>query len=115
MNSNLLIGLLYTLIAQIATFIQLQGNVKYNFYEKHPIILLLTGIPISLLYIKSVQYLVTAYGGEIWPSRLIGFGVGIVVFSTLSYFLFNESFSLKTIVCLILGMSIILIQVFWKS
>jgi multidrug transporter EmrE-like cation transporter len=57
---------------------------------------------------------VEAYNGEIWPSRLIGFGIGIIVFSLMSYFLFKEPFTAKTVVCLFLAVLIILVQVFWK-
>jgi hypothetical protein len=51
--NNLLLGGLYGLIAQIGTFLQLQGNVKYDWYSKHPVILLLCSIPLSWLYIQS--------------------------------------------------------------
>jgi hypothetical protein len=111
---NLFYGVLYGLIAQILTFIQLQGNIKYDWYKKYPIPLLLAAVPISWLFIKSVENLVLAYNGELWPSRLIGFGIGVVVFSSMSYFMFAEVFSLKTIICLILSVSILLIQILWK-
>ena len=76
--------------------------------------MLLLGLPISYLFIKSVENIIIAYNGEIWPSRLIGFGIGIIVFYLMSYFMFNESITLKTFVCLFLSVCIILIQLFWK-
>ena len=54
------------------------------------------------------------FNGELWPSRLIGFGIGIVVFIALSVILFKEPVSLKTLVCLMLALSILSIQLFWK-
>lgn len=113
-HMNLLLGMLYGLIAQILTFLQLQGNIKYNWFEKYPILVLSTAIPISYLFIKSVEHLVAYYDGQIWPSRLIGFAIGIIVFGLMSYYLFKEPFSLKTIVCLILGGCILGIQILWK-
>lgn len=112
--SKLLLGIGYGLIAQILTFIQLQGNIKYDWYKKYPTPLLLAAIPISWLFIKSVEYLVLAYNGELWPSRLIGFGIGVIVFSGMSHYLFGETISAKTIVCLILSVMILLIQILWK-
>jgi multidrug transporter EmrE-like cation transporter len=109
---NLLIGFLYGLVAQVLTFLQLQGSIKYGWYEKYPIIIILASIPSGWLFLKSVQYFVTAFDGEIWPSRLIGYGV--VIFTLMSYYLFKEPLTAKTLVCLGLSVAIILIQILWK-
>jgi multidrug transporter EmrE-like cation transporter len=114
MIKNLLIAALYGFIAQIGTFIQLQGNAKYNWIDKYPVLLLSAGIPLSWMYIQSVKHFILAYNGQIWPSRLIGFGIGIIVFSTMSYLMFKEPFTLKTFLSLTLALGIILIQVFIK-
>ena len=111
---NLIIGMLYGLIAQILTFLQLQGNIKYHWFEKHPILLLSTAVPISYLFIKSVEYRVLYYDGQIWPSRLIGFAIGIIVFALMSYYMFKEPINAKTLVCLLLGGGILAIQILWK-
>ena len=87
---NIIIGIIYGIIAQVGTFLQLQGNVKYGWFDKYPIIVLLTSIPIGYFYIKSVHHFVLGFNGELWPSRLIGFVVGIFVFSVMSIMLFNE-------------------------
>jgi hypothetical protein len=71
-------------------------------------------VPLSWLYIKSVEHFVAAFDGQLWPSRLIGFGLGITVFSLMSYYLFKEPFTPKTIVSIGLGLTIIAIQILWK-
>jgi multidrug transporter EmrE-like cation transporter len=109
--NNLFFGVLYGLFGQIGSFLQLQGNVKYGWYEKHPYILLLVSIPISCLYIQSVKSLVLYFGGEIWQSRFIGFGIGIIVFSIMSSLLFKEPFTIKTLISILLAIIIILIQI----
>lgn len=114
MIDKLIIGVLYGIIGQILSFLQLQGSVKWNWFEKYPILVLLSAIPSTFFYIKSVENLVKYADGELWPSRLIGFGVGIIIFTTLSWVMFNENISLKTFVCLMLAVSIILVQIFWK-
>jgi multidrug transporter EmrE-like cation transporter len=96
------------------TFLQLQGNIKYDWFQKYPLLLLAGSIPISYCYIRSVEHIVAAYGGEIWPSRLIGFGIGVIVFGLMSWFLFGETFTPKTILCLILAAAIVAIQVLWR-
>ena len=112
--NQLLSGALWGLIAQILTFLQLQGNIRYGWYERYPLIILGVSIPVSWMYIKSVEALVKYYNGELWPSRLIGFCIGIIVFGLMSKFLFGETLSMKTIVCLILAATILLIQLYWK-
>jgi hypothetical protein len=108
-------GIIYGIIAQILAFLQLQGSIKYGLYEKYMLPILLLSVPISWIFMKSVNNFITAFDGEIWPSRLIGFGIGIIVFSLMSHFLFKEPITTKTFVCLCLGIAIILIQVLWKS
>ena len=107
-------GIMYGLIAQIGSFMQLQGVMKYGWYQKYFWLVLLISVPLSWLYIKSVEHFVAAFDGQLWPSRLIGFGLGIIVFSVMSHYLFKEPFSPKTIVCLGLGLTIIALQIFWK-
>ena len=114
MPVNLIYGILYGIFGQISSFLQLQGSIKYGWFHRYPIIVLLSALPSTWLYIKSVEHLVEWGNGQLWPSRLIGFGIGIVIFVTLSMVLFKEPVTLKTITCLLLALSILLIQLFWK-
>jgi len=107
-------GIIYGLLGQIGSFMQLQGAMKFGWYQKYLWLVLLVSIPLSWFYIKSVEYFITAFNGQLWPSRLIGFGLGIVVFSIMSHYLFKEPFTPKTIVCIGLGLTIIAIQILWK-
>jgi hypothetical protein len=92
----------------------MQGNIKYGWFDKYPIIILLSAIPTTWLYINSVESFVNHFDGQLWPSRLIGFGIGIVVFVSLSMILFKEPITIKTFICLLLAASILSIQIFWK-
>jgi hypothetical protein len=112
--NKLLLGFVYGFIAQVLTFLQLQGNIKWNWYQRYPFIILGVAIPISWLYIKSVEAFVHNFNGEIWPSRLIGFAIGIIVFASMSIILFKEPVSTKTFICLILASLILGVQIFWK-
>jgi len=112
--NRLLLGIIYGIFGQVLSFLQLQGSVKYNWFEKYPIIILLSSIPAAWFYIKSVEHLVAWGDGQLWPSRLIGFGIGMIVFVLLSMILFKEPLTLKTLTCLMLAASILLVQIFWK-
>ena len=112
--NKLLTGIFYGILGQVLSFLQLQGSIKYGWYQKYPIIILLSSIPASWFYLKSVEAFVANFDGQLWPSRLIGFGIGIIIFVTLSMILFKEPLTLKTLTCLMLAASILLVQIFWK-
>lgn len=112
--NNLIRGFIFGILGQVFSFMQLQGSIKYGWYQKYPIIILLSAIPASWFYLKSVEGFVNHFDGQLWPSRLIGFGIGIIIFVTLSIILFKEPITLKTLTCLLLAASILSIQIFWK-
>ena len=112
--NRLFLGIIWGILGQVSSFLQLQGSIKYGWFQKYPIIILLSSVISSWFYLKSVEHLVAAFGGELWPSRLIGFGIGIIIFVTLSMILFKEPLTLKNITCLLLAASILLVQIFWK-
>jgi len=110
----LLLGMLFGFFAQIGTFFQLQGQIKYDWFKEHYWLTVHLGIPISMLFMFSVKNMIIAFDGQMWPSRLIGFSIGAIVFTWLSWLIFKEPLTFKTIVCLILALGILVIQLFWK-
>ena len=110
----LLKGILFGIAAQVLTFLQLQGQMKIEWFKNHPILVAFLGVPVSLLFMTSVKNFVLAYDGQMWPSRLIGFGIGTIVFTIMSYYMFKEPLTPKTLICLGLGICIILVQLIWK-
>ena len=116
MNINkIIIGILFGILGQIGTFLQLQGAYKYGWYEKYQWVVILASLPLGWLYIQSVNSFIAGFGGQIWPSRLLGFGIGVIIFTLMSHFLFKEPLSLKNGFCLGLGFVIVFIQLFVKN
>ena len=111
---NLFLGILYGALAQILVFFQIQGSLKYEILQQNKYLVLLSGIPITWLFIESVKNIYLWSDGQLWPGRLIGFSIGIVVFTVMSILLFGEGISIKTGLCLSLSIIILLIQIFWK-
>jgi hypothetical protein len=111
---EIIYGIMYGLLGQMGSFMQLQGAMKLGWFPKYFWPVLLMSVPLSWLYIKSVEHFLAAFDGQLWPSRLIGFGLGITIFSIMSHFLFKEPLTPKTLVCIGLGLIIIAIQVIWK-
>jgi hypothetical protein len=110
----LLVGMFFGFLAQVATFFQLQGPMKYEWFKNHYWLTVLMGIPISMLFMYSVKNMIIAFDGQMWPSRLIGFSIGAIVFSWLSWIVFSEPITMKTFICLMLALAILLVQLFVK-
>jgi len=67
------------------------------------------GIPVGYAFFMATK-LCYEYFGFTWNMRMIGFGVGTIVFGIMSYLTLREVPTLKTIICILLAVAIILIQ-----
>ncbi len=74
----------------------------------------LMGVPVGYFVILASREMVSLYGGETWPNRIIGFSIGVIVFSIMAWFILKEPMTTKTLICLSLSFIILLIQLFWK-
>ena len=111
---KLVTGTLLFLLGQTLVWYQINGQFLSVWVKKNPLIISLLGIPISYLYIIATDHLVTAFDGELWPQRLIGFSMGMIAFAFLTWFHLNQAITLKTATTLALAFAIVLIQIFWK-
>jgi hypothetical protein len=114
MNRNLIISLILIIAGQVMAFLQLQGQFLVARLKDNVIIPIIIGIPVSYLLLKYTKYCALAFDGQIWPGRLIGFAVGAIVFTLMSWLLMKEPISVKTFVCLMLAVGILGIQIVWK-
>ena len=112
---NLFYAIIYGLISQILSFVCAQGSYKIDFLKNNLWLMVLMGAPISFFVIKSVHYFAEAFNGEMWPGRILGFTVGIAIFSIMGWLMFGEKINAKTAVCLALCFIIICIQILWKT
>lgn len=111
----LLYGLLLFLLGQTLAWYQTNGQFISTWIKDHPILVAaIGGIPVGYSYILGTTYLVQAFDGAVWPSRLLGFSMGITAFTILTLVHLGESITLKTGIVLALALLIILIQVFWR-
>jgi len=113
-NLHLIYGFIFGTLGQICSFLQLQGSAKWGWYEKYPTLILLSAIPAAWFYIQSVNNFIAYFSGTLWESRLLGFSIGIIVFTVLSSLLFKEPFTLKVVISLLLSALIMCVQIFMK-
>ena len=109
------VGLVLFMVGQLLAWYQTNGQFLSTWIKEHPILTaLIGGIPVGYSYILGTTYIVAAFGGQLWPSRLLGFAMGVIAFTILAYVHMGETITTKTAVTLLLALSIVLIQVFWK-
>jgi hypothetical protein len=115
MNTKLLLlGFVYFIIGQIVIWFQSHLQFISNWSKENPFLVAVPGIAVSYVSILATRNLAEAFDGLVWPSRLIGFSIGIILFSALTWLLLGEKIEMKSAVCVILAFCILLIQLFWK-
>jgi hypothetical protein len=112
---SLIIGGILFFLAQSLSWFQTNGQFISTWIKNNPILTaLIGGIPIGMCYIYGTTYIVEAFSGKLWPSRLIGFATGIFSFTFLTYIFMGEGINLKTSIILLLAATIVALQIFWK-
>jgi len=106
--------MLLFILGQALVYYQTNGQFLSEWIKARPWFMSLFGIPISFVYIYGTRHLVEAFDGEMWPQRLVGFAMGIIVFTALTWVHFNQGITLKTAVTLALATAIVVIQIIWK-
>lgn len=115
MSNKLVIASALFIAGHVCAWFQFNSQFVWDWWKERQILSIsIYSLPVSFFFIMGTKYAVEATE-SLWSSRLIGYGIGIVIFSALTYLLMKESiFAPKTITCVILSIIIILIQVFWK-
>ena len=104
-------SLLLIIIANIGTWFQFQGH----YWLDKPFLKSLTFVMLSGAILSPLFWYATKFSyehfGQFWNIRLMGFGAGTIVFGIITWVLMNEAPTLKTFICILLAMCIVLIQV----
>ena len=69
------------------------------------------GVPMAYLFISATRIGYEVFDDKLWPVRVLGFSIGTIVFSSMTYFVLEEALTFKTYISLLLCIFIILIQV----
>ena len=113
--NKLLIGILCFAFGQIIIWYQTNGQFISKWAKEHPLIMAVTfGVPISYSFILGTKYIVEHFDGQLWPGRLLGFGIGAICFAILTYIHVGEGITAKTAVSLSLAITLVMVQIFWR-
>jgi|TARA_B110001454_G_C12608004_1_gene387451 hypothetical protein len=110
--TKLIACLLILAVSNVVAWFQLNGQFKWieSPYWTSPFWMALFGLPVGLAFFYATR-LSYEHFGFTWNMRLIGFGVGTIIFGILSYAFLEEIPTLKTFICILLAVAIILIQI----
>ena len=112
---NLIYGLILFLTGQSMIWFQTNGQFIWPWFKRNPFLVsLIAGTVISYMFIIATRYVATYYDGLLWPGRFIAFGTGMVSFALLTWYFLGEGFSTKTLVSLMLALTLVTIQILWK-
>ena len=108
-NKDVFLCVLILFLVQVVVWFQLNGQLKWTWFNDNWLVLSLLGIPISYLLILSTKYGYQGFGA-LWPIRLMGFATGMISFPFITYLVLGEGITLKTGISIILATVIMLLQ-----
>ena len=112
---DLLTGMGLIFIGQALIWYQTNGQFVWDSFKKNPIgLAVVFGTIISYLLIMGTRFMVRYFDGLLWPGRFIAFGMGIVSFTFLTWYYLGEGITTKTLISLIIAISLVSIQILWK-
>ena len=113
--NKLLIGTILFFFGQILIWYQTNGQFRWDWCAKNPFAMaVIFSIPISFAFIIATKYVVGFFDGQLWPGRFIGFATGMVSFGILTALHMSEGINAKTMISLVLAITLVLVQIFWK-
>ena len=114
LNNNILIGIILFVITHIIIWFQVNGQFVWPWAKDNPWTMAILGLPISYALIIATKYVVAGFEGLLWPGRLLGFGLGMIIMAILTWYILGEGISTKTLVSLTLAVTLVMLQVFWR-
>ena len=113
---NLIYGTLLFIVGQSMIWFQTNGQFIWPWFKRNPLaVSLIAGTTISYMFIIATRNVAGYYDGLLWPGRFIAFGTGMVSFNILTWYFLGEGLSTKTLISLLLAVTLVAIQILWKS
>ena len=106
--NKLFLAFLLSVVGNIIAWFHMQGQFKYE-WAKSWWWIILGGVPISFCFYFSTRWFYE-YFGKYWYVRPVGFGLATLTFGILTWLLLNETPDLRTWICLLLSVIIIILQ-----
>ena len=106
--SKLFFAVLLSVVGNIIAWFHMQGQFKYE-WAKSIWWVICGGIPISFAFYYGTRWYYE-YFNNYWYVRPIGFGMATITMGILTWLILDEIPDIRTIICLVLSVIIIIIQ-----
>lgn len=93
---------------------QLYGQFVHPFFKKYQLWLLPVSIPMTAISLMAVKLITEHFDQKTWPSRIFTFSIGIIMFTLLNNYYFNEKINAKTATLIFMCVVIVILQIVWK-
>jgi len=112
--TNIITGIVILILVYIIGWHQLYGQFIHESFIKYQWYLIFLSLPTTYFSIVAARLISEYFNGKMWPNRIFTFSIGIVMFTILTHFYFNEKLSIKTLTLIALSGVIVLLQILWK-
>jgi len=113
--SSIYIAVLSVILANVLVWFQLNGQFKWEWFKNNELLIAtIFALPISWLYIQYQKNAFIILKESLWSIRLIGFSIGLIVFSIMTWAFSKEVLTMKHLICIGLAFLIIGIQTLVK-
>lgn len=113
--SSIYIAVLSIILANILVWFQLNGQFKWEWFKNNELLIAaIFALPVSWLYIQYQKNAFIVFNESLWSIRLVGFSIGLIVFSIMTWVFSKEVLTMKHLICIGLAFLIIGIQTFVK-
>jgi hypothetical protein len=105
-------SIILLIIANTISWFQLHSQFVWKevWFWNNPWTTALVGFPVGVMYFYATKFSFLHFGFT-WNFRMVGFGVGTIIFGIMSWSMLKEIPTLKTVICILLALAIILIQI----
>ena len=115
MSKDLLIGILFYICLQVAIWFSTSAQFVDAWKDKAFYIMVGLSLSTALFAYYGAKYTYSAVGDSVWGARFVGSGAAYLVFPWLTWIFLHESaFTVKTGLCIVLSLLILVVQVWVK-
>ena len=115
-NWDMLLAIAFFIAGHTMGWFAGNSQLVWEYWKDKPVLAtLLFGTPAGLLFWYGTKYCFIATGGELWSVRFVAAVFSYVTFPIMTWYFLGETiFTLKTMICIFLAMSILFVQVYFN-
>ena len=107
-QNKLFLSIILSIIGNTIAWVHMNAQFRWE-WAKGFWFITIAGIPVSWCFYYATRFSVE-YFGKLWNMRMLGFGIGTILFGVLTWIFLSEIPSIKIMISLLLAIAIIMLQ-----